>query len=158
MRGAQRRRVREHEALCALLAAGGQRPPGRALEPVPPVEVAARGAGTLTFPQVLLVVLGEQRVEERVDAAVGVGEAGGQIVDVALGLGGEVDGGVELTQELPDPEGQETGPEQQDDGKDQVEDLENREIQDGVRTSSDRGPVGQGFTRLQQSITFTCFA
>lgn len=41
------------------------------------------------LPQVLLVVLGEQRVEERVDAAVGVRQACGQVVDVALGFGGE---------------------------------------------------------------------
>lgn len=41
------------------------------------------------LPQVLLVVLGEQRVQKRVDATVGIGQAGGQVVDVAFGFGGQ---------------------------------------------------------------------
>lgn len=41
------------------------------------------------LPQVFLVVLGEQCVEERVDAAVGIGQTRGQVVDVAFGFGGE---------------------------------------------------------------------
>lgn len=75
------------------------------------------------LPQVLLVVLGEQCVQEGVDAAVGVGQAGGQVVDVALGFGGEGQRGVELAQELPDPERQEARPEEEHDGEDQVEHL-----------------------------------
>lgn len=41
------------------------------------------------LPQVLLVVLGEKRVEEWVDAAVGVRQTCGQVVDVTFGFGGE---------------------------------------------------------------------
>lgn len=41
------------------------------------------------LPQVLLVVLGEQCVEEGVNAAVGVRQTRGQVVDVAFGFGGE---------------------------------------------------------------------
>lgn len=115
--------MREHEALRALLAAGRWRPAWRALKAVPPVEVAASCPGPLVLPQVLLVVLGEQRVEKRVDAAVGVCQTRGQVVDVALGFGGQGQRGVELTQQLPDPEGQETCPEEEHDGEDQVQHL-----------------------------------
>lgn len=85
----QGRRVGEHEALGALLTAGRRRPPRRALKTTLPVEVAAGRPGALVLPQVFLVVLGEERVKERVDAAVGVRQTRGQVVDVALGFGGE---------------------------------------------------------------------
>lgn len=41
------------------------------------------------LPHVLLVVLGQKCVEERVDAAVGKCQACGQIVDIALGFEGQ---------------------------------------------------------------------
>lgn len=41
------------------------------------------------FPEVLFIVFGEQRVKERVDAAVGEREACGQVVDVSFDFGGE---------------------------------------------------------------------
>lgn len=41
------------------------------------------------LPQILLVVLGEQCVKERVDAAIGVCQTRGQVIDVAFGFGGE---------------------------------------------------------------------
>lgn len=79
----------EHKALSTLLAAGRWRPAWRTLEAAPPVEVAASCPGPLVLPQVLLVVLSEQRVQKRVDAAVGIRQTRGQIVDVAFGFGGE---------------------------------------------------------------------
>lgn len=79
------------------------------------------------LPQVFLVVLGEQRVEEGVDAAVGVRQTRGQVVDVAFGLVGEGQCGVELKQQLPDPEWQETSPEEENDGENQVQHLWGRE-------------------------------
>ena len=79
----------EHEALGALLAAGRRRPARRALESTLAAEVAAGGPRALVLPQILLVVLGEQRVQEGVDAAVGVRQTRGQVVDVALGFIGE---------------------------------------------------------------------
>lgn len=77
------------------------------------------------LPQVLLVILGEQRVQKRVDAAVGIRQTCGQVVDVAFGFGGQGQRqrGVELTEQLPDPEGQEACPEEQHDGEDQVQHL-----------------------------------
>lgn len=72
---------------------------------------------------VLLVVLGQEGVEERVDAAVGICQARGEIVDVTLGFGGQGQRGVELAQQLPDPEGQEARPEEEHDGEDQVQYL-----------------------------------
>lgn len=96
------------------------------MKAVPPIEVAASRPGPLALPQVLLIVFGEQRVEERVDAAVGVGQTRGQVVDVAFGFDGKGQRGVELTQQLPDPEGQEAGPEQQHDGENQVQHLEGK--------------------------------
>ena len=126
--GAQRGGVREHEALGALLAAGGRRAARRALEAAPAAEVAAGRPGALALAQVLLVVLGEERVEEGVDAAVAVGQAGGQVVDVALGRVGDGQRGVELAQQLPDPERQEAGPEEQHDGEDEVQHLEEEDV------------------------------
>lgn len=41
------------------------------------------------LPQVLLVVLGEQRVQKWVDAAVGICQTRGKVVDVAFGFGGQ---------------------------------------------------------------------
>ncbi len=120
--------MREHEALSTLLTAGRRRPAWRALKAIPPVEVAASRPGSLVLPQVLLVVLGEQRVQERVDAAVGIRQARGQVVDVAFGLDGQGQRGVELTEQLPDPEGQEAGPEEEHDGEDQVQHLQGHEI------------------------------
>lgn len=79
--------MREHEALGALLAAGRRRPACRTLEATPPAEVAARCPGPLVLPQVVLVVLGEQRVQKGVDAAVGIRQTRGQVVDVAFGFG-----------------------------------------------------------------------
>lgn len=76
------------------------------------------------LPQVLLVVLGEQRVQKRVDAAVGIRQTRGQVVDVAFGFGGQGQRRVELTQQLPDPEGQEACPEKEHDGEDQVQHLQ----------------------------------
>lgn len=74
--------------------------------------------------QVLPVVLGEQSVEERVDAAVAVGETGHQVVDAGVGLRGQAQGfGVVQAQQLPDPEGQKTGPEHQDNGEDHDQNL-----------------------------------
>lgn len=75
------------------------------------------------LPHVLLVVLGQKCVEERVDAAVGICQARGQIVNITLGFGRQGHRGVELAQQLPDPEGQEACPEEEDDGEDQVEYL-----------------------------------
>lgn len=49
------------------------------------------------LPHVLLVVLGQQRVQKRVDATVGIRQARGQVVDVAFGFDGQGQGGVELT-------------------------------------------------------------
>lgn len=49
------------------------------------------------LPHVLLVVLGQQRVQKRVDAAVGIRQARGQVVDVAFGFEGQGHCGVELT-------------------------------------------------------------
>jgi len=132
--GAQGGGVREHEALGALLAAGGGRAARRTLEAAPSAEVAAGRPGALAFAQVLLVVLGEQRVEEGVDAAVAVGQAGGQVVDVAFGLVGDGQRGVELAQQLPDPEGQEAGPEEQHYGEDEVQHLESQSEQTGLLT------------------------
>lgn len=120
----QRGCVCQHEALSTLLAAGRRRPARRTLKPTPPNEVAAGGPGAVVLPQVLLVVLGEQCVEERVNAAVGIRQACGQIVDVSFDRGGQGHGGVELTEQLPDPEGEEACPEKQDDGEDQVQHLE----------------------------------
>lgn len=87
----------ENKALRALLTAGGQGATGRPLEAVPSVEVAASRPSPLSFAKVILIVLGEQGVEERIDATVAVGQTGGQIVNVALGLGGEIQRGLELT-------------------------------------------------------------
>lgn len=41
------------------------------------------------LPQVLLVVLGEQCVQKWVDAAVGICQTRGKVVDVAFGFGGQ---------------------------------------------------------------------
>lgn len=49
------------------------------------------------LPHVLLVVLGQQCVQKRVDAAVGIRQARGQVVDVAFGFDGHGQWGVELT-------------------------------------------------------------
>lgn len=74
--------------------------------------------------QVLPVVLGEQRVEERVDAAVAVGQTRHQVVDAGVCVRGQVQGlGVVQRQQLPDPEGQETRPEHQHDGEDHDQHL-----------------------------------
>ena len=113
----------EHEALSTLLTAGRWRPARGTLKATPPVEVAASRPGALVLPQVLLVVLGEQCVKERVDAAVGVRQTRGQVVDVTFGFGGERQPRVELIQELPDPEWQEACPEEEHDGEDQVQHL-----------------------------------
>lgn len=94
------------------------------MKTTPPVEVIASCPQALVLPQILLVVLGEQCVEERVDAAVGVRQACGQVVDVTFGFGGERQRGVKLTQQLPDPEGQEACPEEEHNCKDQVEHLQ----------------------------------
>lgn len=75
------------------------------------------------LPCVLLVVLGQECVEERVNAAVGICQARGQVVDVTLGFGGQGQQGVELAKQLPDPEGQEARPEEEHNGEDQVEYL-----------------------------------
>lgn len=72
------------------------------------------------IPYVLLVVLGQQCVQKRVDAAVRIRQARGQVVDVAFGFDGHGQLGVELTEQLPDPKGQEACPEEKDDGEDQV--------------------------------------
>lgn len=117
--------MREHEALRALLAARGRRPARRTLKAAP-AEVAARRPGAVVLPHVVLVVLGQQRVQERVDAAVGVRQARRQVVDVAFGFERQGHGGVELTQQMPDPEGQEAGPEQEDDGEDQIQHLQGK--------------------------------
>lgn len=82
------------------------------------------------FPHVFFVVLGQKCVEERVDAAVGICQARGQIVDVTLGFGGQGQRGVELAQQLPDPEGQEACPEEEHDGEDQVQYLWEQEGSD----------------------------
>lgn len=73
------------------------------------------------LPHVLLVVLGQQCVQKRVDAAVGIRQARGQVVDVAFGFQGQGHYGLE---QLPDPKGQEAYPEEEYDGEDQVEHLQ----------------------------------
>lgn len=74
--------------------------------------------------QVLPVVLGEQRIEERVDAAVAVGQARHQVVDAGVCVRGQAQGlGVVQRQQLPNPEGQETRPEHQHDGEDHDQHL-----------------------------------
>lgn len=75
------------------------------------------------LPHVLHIVLGQKCVEERVDTAVGICQARGQIIDITLGLGGQRQRGVELAQQLPDPERQEARPEEEHDGEDQVQYL-----------------------------------
>lgn len=82
--------MRKDKALRALLAARGQGKSGRTLKAVPPVEVVASCPCPLSLAEVLLVVFGEQGVEERINATVAVGQTGGQIVNVTLGLGGEI--------------------------------------------------------------------
>lgn len=68
--------------------------------------------------QVLPVVLGEQRVQERVDAAIAVREARHQVVDAGVRVRGQAQRlGVVQGQQLPNPEGQETRPEHQHDGE-----------------------------------------
>lgn len=91
------RSMREDKALRALLAAGGQGTSGRTLKAVPSVEVAASRPRPLSLAEVVLVVLGEQGVEERIDATVAVGQTGGQIIYVTLGLSGEIQLGLKLT-------------------------------------------------------------
>lgn len=72
---------------------------------------------------VLLVVLCQKCVEERVDAAVGIRQARGQIIDVTLSFLGQGNRGVELAQQLPDPERQEARPEEEHNSEDQVQYL-----------------------------------
>lgn len=83
----------------------------------------AAAEGPLPVLQVLPVVFGEQGVEEGVDAAVAVGQAGHQVVNALLGLGGELQGAAVESHQLPDPERQEAGPEDQHDAENHDEDL-----------------------------------
>lgn len=124
----QGRCVSKHKALSALLTAGRWRAAWRALKAIPPVEVVACWPGQLVFPHVLLVVLGQKCVEERVDAAVGKCQACGQIVDITPGFDGQGQWGVEQGQQLPDPERQEACPKEEHDGEDQVQYLWEQEI------------------------------
>lgn len=136
------RRMCENKALRTLLTAGGQGATWRPLEAVPSVEVAASRPSPLSLAKVILVVLGEQGVEERIDATVAVGQTCGQIVNVALGLGGEIQRGLELTKKLPNPERQEAGPEQEHNGEDQIQDLLVRELLGLLESLSLGDPVG----------------
>lgn len=89
------------------------------MKSVPSLEVVAAAVKrTLPVPQIFFVVLGQQGVEERVDATVAVGQAGGQVVDVPSGFRRHGKRLVVLEEQLPDPEWQEAGPEDQDNGED----------------------------------------
>lgn len=113
----------KHKALSALLTACRRWATRWLLKAIPPLEVAASGPWQFVLPHVFSVVLGQKCVEERVNAAIGICQARGQIVDVALGFEGQGKQGVELAQQLPDPEGQEACPEEKHNGEDQVQYL-----------------------------------
>ena len=120
-------RLGQCDGLSGLLAAGGH---GATRAPLA-AGVALREAADAHRPTgapaveralaVVTVVLGEQRVEEGVHTAVAIGEAGGQVVDDAGGAGSERWGPAVLGKELPQPEGQEAGPEEQHDAQDEIE-------------------------------------
>lgn len=59
----------------------------------------------------------------KVDAAIGICQTRGQIIDITLGFERKRKQGVELAQQLPDPEGQEACPEKDHNGEDQVQYL-----------------------------------
>lgn len=122
--GTQGRCVRKHETLGTLLTACGGRPAWRALHTAPPVKKTSSRPGPIVLPQILFVVLGEQCVQEWVDAAVGVRQTCRQVIDVALGCGGQGQCRMVLTQELPDPKRQETCPKEEHNGENQVENLQ----------------------------------
>lgn len=75
------------------------------------------------FPHVFFVVLSQKCVEKRIDAAIGICQTRGQIIDIPLGFERKGKQGVELAQQLPDPEGQEACPEEDHNGEDQVQYL-----------------------------------
>lgn len=109
----------KHKSLSAVLAASGQGASRNPLKSVPSLEVAAPTVErTLPVPQILLVVFGQQSVEERVDATVAVRQACGQVVNVPCGLLRNWEVFIILGEQLPYPERQETGPEDQHYGED----------------------------------------
>lgn len=68
--------------------------------------------------QILPVVLGEQRVQKRVDAAVAVGQTRHQVVNTRAYVRSKDQGLVVEGQKLPYPKGQEAGPEHEHDRED----------------------------------------
>lgn len=115
------------QALCPriILGAGRGGPSPRTVQ-VGALFPKGRGEAVelpMLVPKILAVVPGQQDIKEGVDATIAVGQAGDQVVDILLDVERQPQGTVVEGHQLPDPEGQEAGPEDQHDGEDQDEDF-----------------------------------